>query len=164
MQSLRQFIESSQQHANMNRQHKSKRTKSEEQDWAKESKFNKVVKLNGYTFEPSIHASSQARDRRPEFSESDWKNLHRKAMWYIKDNQITNGAHLFYSKSMEQGYVATVKGKNVKIITVLPKLKHNPQGGNSKTDLAMMEEIQIELLGDGYIMFESVDQIPTHYI
>ena len=102
----------------------------------------------------SVHASSQAKDRRPEFSKSDWIDLHKKTCAKIdEDGLYDDGWKLFYSKSMQQGYICMMKyiaGKdllNIKVVTVLPKGKNNPQGGNNggQTELELMEmEINID--------------------
>lgn len=143
-----------------------KRTKDEEEEWAKGSDFNFTFKQQGTTFDPSIHSSSQARDRRPEFSKEDWKKLHRKVFWHIKDNKLKDGTYLFYNEQMQQGYVALVKrnGGEVRIITVLPKGRYDPNMGSSgKTDLALVEEINQALTNEGMV-FESVDRMQIVFV
>lgn len=110
---------------------------------------------NDIVIQPSVHAASQAKDRRPEFSEQDWKQLHKKTAQKIDDDGLyDDGWKLFYSKSMQQGYICVLKFNdgsgilNVKVVTVLPKGKNNPQGGNSggTTELELMESLVLESL------------------
>ena len=141
-----------------------KRTKAEEEEYAKDSAFNFVFKYQSVTFDPSIHSASQARDRRPEFSKEDWKKLHRKVFWYMKDNKVKGGVFLFYNQEMEQGYVAAVKsgGRIVKIVTVLPRGADNPlMGSKGTTEYALVEFRQALTEAGAFYIFESFDDIPV---
>lgn len=157
--------ESTQQDRRAGKKSKGKRSREEEIAYGKESAFNFTHKTSGMVFEPGIHGPAQARDRRPEFTKEDWKKLHRKVYWYIRDNDIKAGTFLFYNEEKQQGYVAAVraKGKEVRIITVLPKGKYNPSLGGSNTDLALVEEIQLALDEAG-VFYESLDSIELIYI
>lgn len=167
---IKQVEESFQLDRNAASRNLGKRTRTEEIEWGKDSAFNFKFVHQGVAFVPSIHSASQAKDRRPDLSESDWKKLHRKAYWYIHDNNVKHGVFLFYSKELQQGYIAQVRpsrgtdgvsaSKVVAVITVLPKGKHNPMGGNNpgQTELAMMEEIQLAFADQG-ILFESIETI-----
>jgi len=114
----------------------------------------------------SLHAKSQAHDRRPEFTKSDWDKLHKKTAEKINDDGMyDDGWKLFYSKSMQQGYIVLMKfvtssnNLNVKVITVLPKGKNNPQGGNSggTTELELMESTSTD--PEVIEMLENIDII-----
>ena len=123
-------------------------------------------------FMPGIHGPSQARDRRPDMSKDDWKKMHRKVFWYLKDNNIKTGVFLFFSKELNQGYIASIRRPRaaekekvkapivVGVITVLPRGRNNPTMGSKdgSTQLALMEEIALAL-GEEGIFFESVDCI-----
>lgn len=144
-----------------------KRTKEEEVEFGKDSAFNFVWKNAGVTFEPGVHGPSQAKDRRPEFDKDDWKKLHRKVFWYLKDNKIKTGTFLFYNEEMQQGYVAALGkgGSEIRIITVLPKGKYDPRMGAGKgdTELVIVEEIMLALAESG-LMFESIDTLQTLFV
>lgn len=145
--------------------HTGKRTRKEEEHYGKDSAFNFVFKLQGTIFDPSIHSAAQAKDRRPEFTKEDWKKLHRKVFWYIKDNRVRDGVFLFYNEEMKQGYIAAIRkgGKEVKIITVLPKGAYDPvMGSKGNTELALVEIAQV--LNEEGVFFESVESISTIYV
>lgn len=162
---LVKITESKQMQRDAAKRNTGKRTKEEEIAWAKQSEFNFKFELEGYSIIPSVHSASQARDRRPDFGKSEWKRLHRKTLWYVKDNKISNGTFLFYNEEMQQGYIANVRQKTINVITVLPKGKYNPMGGKmpGKTDLALVEEIKQALLESGVIC-ENLQVIETIYI
>ena len=123
-----------------------KRTKDDETANGADSSINKVLKYRDWTFKPTTHAASQAKDRRPEFSLDDWKKMHAKVHAHVtSDTSKTNGEHLFHSKSADQSYVANVdhKNKEIRVITVLPKGKHNPKEGTKKYT---MEGVEVELI------------------
>jgi len=133
-----------------------------EKENASDSSFNFPFKYRDTSFDTSTHAASQAKDRRPEFTKDDWKDLHKKTAITIRKEQLKNGWFLFYSKSMEQGYIGVLKNNKFKAITVLPKGKHNPQGGNAggTTELEMME--MINLYNEEFnIIVENLDDIIT---
>lgn len=111
-----------------------KRSKDDEKENANKSKF-KLYKDRGWTFDPSIHASSQAQDRHPNTSYDDWKKVHRNVVDGIKKLKgAKNGDYLFFSKSADVGYVASVNfsRKVVRIVTVLPKSRGNAKPGTEK--------------------------------
>lgn len=146
---------------------KGKRTKAEEQEYAKDSSFNFVFKTEGFLFDPSYHASAQAKDRRPEFKKDDWKKLHRNVKFAMKKAKVKEGYHLFYSKSLEQGYVSYVKrGRTIKIITVLPKYKHNPKGGDQQeeTKLILTESLNMILTNMNLNENVSINEDSVHII
>jgi len=85
-------------------------------------------------------------ERRPDMEVDDWKKLHRRVADYLqKSTKKQSGEYLFYSKSLQQGYVAVVayNTKTVKIITVLPRGRSNP---DSNTTKIIVENKEIELL------------------
>lgn len=118
-----------------------KRSKEDEIDNAKNSAINFPFRLNGWTFDVSIHAASQSHDRRPDMSKDDWKKFHRNVI-YDSPKKMKNGYYLFYSKSFEQGYVTSVRGKNVRIVTVLPKGR---SGAKDNTTKIIIESFGYEL-------------------
>lgn len=160
--------ESYQQDRSAAKRNTGKRTRNEEIAYGKNSKLNFKFENPEVAFIPGIHGPSQAKDRRPDMSKEDWKSMHRKVYWYLKDNKITKGVFLFYSKSMNQAYIANVgkprAGDKVKapvavsIITVLPKGKRDPRGGSrpGTTSLAMME---VQEFMNEMGLFESIEDI-----
>lgn len=127
-----------------------KRTKDDEKSNAEASKF-KYFKNRGWEIDPSIHAASQAKDRRPEMSEDDWKKLHRSVIAAIPKK--ANGDYLFYSKSQQQGYVASVsaKKKRIRIITVLPKKRSNAKPGTNRLVVESEDYGYEEIFYDHYL-------------
>lgn len=119
---------------------KSKRSKSDEKDIASHSEMYKPVKIEGWEVKPTIHAAAQEVERAPEMDEDDWKAMHRRAVWAIKDGKHKRGDFIVFSKSFDRGYVLTVdnKKRQIRIITVLPKGRKNPKPG---TDLLMVESV-----------------------
>jgi hypothetical protein len=99
---------------------------------AKNSKFPEIYRypprVNGHADIDSIqfnaernHPRARAFQRRPGFSTRDWEKLHQKVYKMIKDNNLKSGLYLFFSKSMQQGYICWYSFGKVKVITVLPK-------------------------------------------
>lgn len=109
------------------------------------SNFKKTHILNGWTVRPTIHAASQAKERRPDHTENDWFNLHSKMINHIVVNDTPSGDHAFYSKSTRQGYIASVNNanKNINIITVLPAGHSRTKAG---TDKHLLENSDIKII------------------
>lgn len=138
-----------------------------EKEQSKVSEFPDFYKKEGWEFIAlGNHAKARAFQRRPDMTDKDWKSLHSKVFWKIRDDKLKSGVYLFYSKSMEQGYVCRVlkDKKQVKIITVLPKGAKNPSLGSDtqeKTKLAMMEgfeySTEIILLESGITEYTIID-------
>lgn len=138
-----------------------------EREQSKISQFPDFYKKEGWEFIAlGNHAKARAFQRRPDLTDKDWKTLHSKVFWKIRDDKLKSGVYLFYSKSMEQGYVCRVlkEKKQVKIITVLPKGAKNPSMGSDtqeKTKLAMMEgfeySTEIMLLESGITEYTIID-------
>lgn len=134
---------------------------------AQDSAFGDYTdKKNDIRITATVHSKSQAKDRRPEYTAKDWENLHKKTCATIDDGGMyDDGWKLFYSKSMKQGYITNLKFVDssgvlkVTVITVLPKGKNNPQGGNSggTTELELMESCK----NDAYLvaLMENIDQL-----
>lgn len=133
---------------------------------AKNSRFPEIYRypprINGRADATSIqfnadsnHPRARAFQRRPEFTERDWQELHRKVYDKIKSENLKSGLYLFYSKSMQQGYICRYTFGKVRVITVLPKGKHDPRGGwdaqgnppKETTSLVMMESLEMRLYG-----------------
>lgn len=133
MMKFKEFLEESFQTDGSSRSHRStgKRSASEEFENAKKSPIFQKTQYRGWTIQSTVHAASQARDRRGEFKFDDWKTLHRNAIHGIEREKPQNGEHVIFSKSKEQGYVVHVDNqkKHMRIITTLPKGKHNPKPG-----------------------------------
>lgn len=90
-----------------------------------------------HKFTASIHARNQAEDRHPEYTSNQWKDFHSKVEAHLNTlnrNEKKGGPHLFYSKSHDVGYVASVdhKKRSVHVITVLPKGKSQEKLGTTK--------------------------------
>lgn len=138
-----------------------------EREQAKISQFPSFYKKEGWEFIAlGNHAKARAFQRRPEFNEKDWKDLHSKVFWKIRDDKLKSGVYLFFSKSMQQGYVCRVlrEKRQIKIITVLPKGAKNPSMGSDtqeKTELSIMEGLEyiteIMLLESGVTHYEIID-------
>lgn len=101
-----------------------KRTPDEEREIA----FNKsalffAFKFQGWLFKSSIHAASQAYDRRPDMSEKDWKDMHKNVSDALLKMDKVDSAYMFFSKKYDQGYIAAVDftKKRATVITMLPK-------------------------------------------
>lgn len=123
-----------------------KRSKAEEMSIANMATLYKKLKFRDWTIDPTIHAAAQSYDRRPGFSLDDWKGLHLKMMDYILAMKPeVSGDYIFYSKSMEQAYVAAVdfRRKYIRIVTVLPKGRKNPQPG---TKQVIVEGIAFDII------------------
>ncbi|WVX87583.1 hypothetical protein EniLVp02_0244 [Vibrio phage EniLVp02] len=167
----RLLAESTQQGVNRTGRHTGKRTREEEIAYGKDSAFNFRFPLAGVTIEPGIHGPAQAKDRRPDLSKDDWKKLHRKVVWYVKDNKIKGGTFLFYNEQMQQGYVASVQkgGREIRIITVLPKGRYDPNmGSKGKTELHLVEEMDYAVWLDDQLILSidesTLDQLPTVFV
>lgn len=93
-------------------------------------------KKGKWSFEPQVHAPSQATQYRPEFKSSDWHELHDKVHAVLDDKtkqvtdnkmipSIKDGTVVFYSRKQQQGYVTNVHRPScqVRLVTVLPKGK-----------------------------------------
>nr|DAF18166.1 MAG TPA: hypothetical protein [Caudoviricetes sp.] len=138
-----------------------------EKEQSKVSEFPDFYKKEGWEFIAlGNHAKARAFQRRPDMTDKDWKSLHSKVFWKIRDDKLKSGVYLFYSKSMEQGYVCRVlkDKKQVKIITVLPKGAKNPSLGSDtqeKTQLAVMEgaeySTEMVLLESGITQYEFIE-------
>ena len=122
------------------------KSKEEEMELAKIAPLFFKFPYQGWTMFPSIHAAARSYERRPDMEVDDWKKLHRRVADYLqKSTKKQSGEYLFYSKSLQQGYVAVVayNTKTVKIITVLPRGRSNP---DSNTTKIIVENKEIELL------------------
>lgn len=127
-------------------QQSAKRSKEDEVSIAKQSPIFQKTSYQGWSFDVSVHAAAQAYDRRPDLEFDDWKKLHRNAVTgLMKDKSAKTGDYIFFSKSLDQGYVAhvDVKRKAFKIITVLPKGRKNPMPG---TSVLMVEGVEIQII------------------
>lgn len=123
----------------------STRSKADEYDNAKKSALKKT-QYRGWTIHPSLHAASQAHDRRRDYTEDHWKSIHRKAVEHYDAGEKKHGYHVVYSKSKEQGYVmhADPKKKIMHVVTVLPKGKYHAKEG---THQLHVESVDLEIVG-----------------
>lgn len=126
-------------------------SKAEELEISKISSFHNRFVHQGWNFLPTIHASARAFIRVPEYEAEDWFKLHKNVVAKINSlaTTIKAGSYVFYSKSMNQAYVAAVDPdkKLIKIITVLPKGKSSPAGGDQtrgKTVRMIVEGVVVE--------------------
>lgn len=112
-----------------------KYSKYEEKQLAEKSSLNKKLMFRDWLINPTIHACAQAHLRRPDFDINDWKIIHSRMMAYIINNvgQI-KGDYVFFSKSLNQGYVVEIinSKKRINIVTVLPKGRSQPKNNTEK--------------------------------
>ncbi len=103
------------------------------------------LKVNDVLIKPSIHASSQAVERRPDLTKTDWAKMHQTAVKYLVVNKYKSGDYVIFSKSLEQGYVIeySTLQKLINIITCLPKGKSTPKEGTRKL---VVEGVEMELI------------------
>lgn len=141
MKTLSEMIEESYQYGGSQNRRVSM-SKSEELQLSKSSSFHNRYVNRNWTFIPTVHASARAYTRIPEFEAEDWFKMHRSVVdkFDSLSSPIRDGVYVFYSKSMNQAYVAAVDAgaRRVKIITVLPRGKSSPKGGNQKTKTVRM--------------------------
>lgn len=127
-----------------------KRTKEEEKGVAKDSSiFKSWSSPDGWRFQSSVHAAAQAFDRRPDFKFDDWKTLHSRVAKKLSTfTRWTGNEFVFFSRSLDQGYVAAVDkdSKVVRIITVLPKGKNQPKTGTAKILLEFFGVQELEIV------------------
>lgn len=147
MKTFEQFITESEQftYKSPNKRTPGKMSKHDEVGLATKSSLHKETSYRGWKITPSIHASSRAHQRRPEFSFHDWKHIHRNAVHGIEKNPVNTGYHMIYSHSKSQGYVAHVnpKKKQISIVTTLPKGKSHP--GREGTGSIFVESVWIPI-------------------
>lgn len=126
-----------------------KRTGEEERAVAGNSSiFKSWTSPEGWKIVSSVHAAAQAFDRRPEFKFDDWKKLHGRVAKKLESfTRWTGNEFVFFSRSLDQGYVAAVDkdSKSVKIITVLPKGKNQPKAGTAKILLEFFGVQELEV-------------------
>ncbi len=72
------------------------------------------------------------------------KKLFQRAMDWVDRNARKAGEYLFFSKSLNQGFVAKIAGKNVKLITFLPFGKHNPKPGTKVEIVENYTEVDLD--------------------
>lgn len=142
MKTFEQFIVESEQftYKSPNKRPVGKMSKHDEVGLASKSSLHKETTYRGWKITPSIHASSRAHQRRPEFSFHDWKHIHRNVVHSLEKEPVKTGYHMVYSHSKSQGYVAHInpKKKQISIVTTLPKGKSHP--GREGTGSMYVEE------------------------
>lgn len=128
-----------------------KRTKDDEKSNADISKF-KSFKHDGWQIDPSVHAASQAKDRRPQMPVDGWNAMHKRVIAALP-KKAKGGDYLFYSKSDKQGYIASVnvKKKRIRVITVLPPKKSNAKPGTHRMVIESEDYGYEEIFFDHYL-------------
>ncbi|KFZ26286.1 MAG: hypothetical protein KQ78_01459 [Candidatus Izimaplasma bacterium HR2] len=93
----------------------------------------------------NTHHGLERITQRNKLSANDLKNLFKKAI----EKAIQLGVHtgeeiLFWSKSLKQGFVSAIDPQgNIKLITFLPKGKHQPKTG---TEHIVLESKQYRII------------------
>ena len=107
------------------------------------SNLKKSHTVNGWRVNPTVHAASQAMERRPGHTDNDWLELHKKMTDHINKNNVPAGDHAFYSKSTRQGYIASVNHavKKINIVTVLPMGHSRAKEGTGKHIVENTDEV-----------------------
>lgn len=125
------LIESSQMDRFARARNATKRSKGEEKQVANSSAIFFHYNFKEWKFKATIHAAAQEFDRRPDMTESDWKDFHRRVYDKLEKMKPIDGEFIFFSKKYQQAYVAAVdfESKSVRVITVLPKGRSNPKPG-----------------------------------
>ena len=59
------------------------------------------LKVNDVLVKPSIHASSQAVERRPDLTKTDWAKMHQTTVKYLVVNKYKSGDYVIFSKRLE---------------------------------------------------------------
>ena len=87
----------------------------------------------------ALFATTHGKERRTERGRS-WlqiKSLYKRVLQKYSQMSVRAGEEiLFYSRSLNQGIVTAVEGKNLRIITFLPPGRNNPMPG---TTMAFVE-------------------------
>ena len=112
-------------------------------------------RIGDWTVSYSTHASSQAYERRPNYTREHWAEIHKSAINHIENHGLENDdtERIFFSRKSKdnlpqgQGYVAQVrKGKHLRIITTLdPGVSRAAKPGTPK-HLIESEEYQYQVV------------------
>lgn len=108
-------------------------TKDQEFELSKKAKLPVTMRVGAFKVQSSIHAQARSAQRRADKSAEEWKEFARKIVRHIEDNKIKSGTYMFHSQSENQSVVASVKGREVNFVTVMPK---GTGGKISKSQLA----------------------------
>ncbi|QAY01083.1 hypothetical protein ZPAH1_orf00061 [Aeromonas phage ZPAH1] len=96
-------------------------TKDQEFELSKKAKLPVSMRVGAYKVQSSVHAQARSIQRRSDKSAEDWKSFARKMIKHVEDNKIKSGTYMFHSQSENQSVVASVKGREVNFVTVMPK-------------------------------------------
>ncbi|MDX1532665.1 MAG: hypothetical protein R3230_00505 [Nitrosopumilaceae archaeon] len=147
MKTIKDILIESAQMDRFRRARKQKRSKEEEKRVAlSDSEIYFRYKVNGWLFKATIHAAAQEYDRRPDMLQKDWKDFHNKVYDKVVKMKPIDGEFIFFSKSWNQAYVATVDFTKmiVKVITVLPKGRSNPKPGTVRMIIEGVEYTDLQ--------------------
>lgn len=114
-----------------------KKTREEEMALAKQSSL-KRTNLGNWTIKPTLHGSAQAQDRVPDITSDQWMAMHGRMVDTLKKitdiPQKRETEVIFYSKSLNQGYVVAhdPQNKELRIMTVLPRGNPFAKSGTKK--------------------------------
>lgn len=121
-------------------------SKEQEYELSKKSKLPVKMKVGGYNVLASVHSQARAAQRRNDMSSEDWKTFARKMIKFIETNKVKGGAYVFHDASDNQSVVASLKNRDLSIITIMPKgtggrVTH--KHANAGVKPALMESIMI---------------------
>ena len=97
-------------------------TKDQERELAKTSKLPVNMRASGgFKLQASVHAQARASQRRDDITAEGWKAFGKKMARYVETNKIKKGTFMFHDVKGNQSVVASVKGKQIDIVTVFPQ-------------------------------------------
>lgn len=124
-------------------------TKDQEFNLSKQSKLPVTMRVGPFKVQASIHAQARAHQRAGDKSAEEWKEFARKIVKHTETNKIKGGTYMFHSQSENRSVVASVKGREINIVTVFPKgtggkISHKQLAAGQKS--AMMESLLESLM------------------
>lgn len=96
-------------------------TKDQEFTLSKQSKLPVTMRVGPFKVQASIHAQARAHQRASDKSAEEWKEFARKIVKHTETNKIKGGTYMFHSQAENRSVVASVKGREINIVTVFPK-------------------------------------------
>ncbi|ADQ53303.1 conserved hypothetical protein [Aeromonas phage 65] len=107
------------------------------------------MRVGPFKVQASIHAQARAHQRAGDKSAEEWKEFARKIVKHTETNKIKGGTYMFHSQSENRSVVASVKGREINIVTVFPKgtggkISHKQLAAGQKS--AMMESLLESLM------------------
>ena len=124
-------------------------SKDQEFTLSKQSKLPVTMRVGPFKVQASIHAQARAHQRAGDKSAEEWKEFARKIVKHTETNKIKGGTYMFHSQSENRSVVASVKGREINIVTVFPKgtggkISHKQLAAGQKS--AMMESLVESLM------------------